>query len=327
MTYVPFNNADIIADRFLALLSKLGVKPPTGSVIEDELLSTFRLVEVIKHPDQAQGGDAPRILRHAAGLHDLAAKILAAEPLPDFNQFEAHIRLLGAGARTSDTVLQNTKSPLANDTNRKITELYLACLAVHLGQGIKLDAPSGGKGGDNPDIIFNPDEDPGRIWTLAIKSISGQSGQTYFERIREAAHQIDAPACSADVGMVVINIQNILDHDALWNTDFPTEQDACAALMAQIQNVIDKANKDRLKEEWDELFQGKVVRPILFLAQSVARVKTPAGPEMPTALKMICMFDAQGALNPKARKIAFIMNHMMQTILAGKPGAPDVQPS
>ena len=324
---MPYIHADSIADRFLALLSRLGIKPPAASSIEDELLSTFQLVEVIKHPERAQGPEAPRILRHAAGLHDLAAKILAAEPLPEFRQFEAHMRLLGAEARTSDTVLQNAKALLANDTNRKMTELYLACLAVHLGTNIKLDAPSGGRGGDNPDIIFCPEQDPGHVWTLAIKSVSGQSGQTYFDRIREAADQIDAPACSADVGMVVINIQNVLDHDALWATVFPTEVAACAALRAQIEGIIDKARKDRPQQEWDDLFRGKVVRPILFLAQSVARVRTPAGPEMPSAIKMICLFGAQGAVDPKAQEIAFLMNHMMQTILAGRPGAQGTQPS
>ena len=87
MTLVPFHEADDVGDRFLALLCRLGIEPPLGSDLEEELLSLTQLMEVVKRPSLAQGPNAIDILRAAAGLLDLAAKVLSVETLPELENF------------------------------------------------------------------------------------------------------------------------------------------------------------------------------------------------------------------------------------------------
>ncbi len=165
-----------------------------------------------------------------------------------------------------------------------------------------------------------------RRWTLAIKSISSQSGQTFFQRIEEAAAQIDAPACQADHGMVVLIVKGALRHDELWNTDFADEGEAVAALGGQLEALMAKADADRPQAEWDALFTGKVVRPILLIGQTVVRLPTAAGPDTPTPLKMMQMYGAQGSLDPVGHGIAYQLNKAMQQTLLGQPGHIGIAP-
>ncbi|MFI7720512.1 hypothetical protein ACIAM6_19310, partial [Acinetobacter baumannii] len=82
-----------------------------------------------------------------------------------------------------------------------MAELYVGCLAAHVGTNVILDHPTASRG-DNPDIIFTVEETTTAVprqWALAIKSISSRSGQTIFERIKEGARQIDDDKCPAHV--------------------------------------------------------------------------------------------------------------------------------
>lgn len=321
MTLVPFVEADEIGNRFLALLSRLDINPPPQSALEDELLSLTDLIDVMKNPNGATGARQVEVLRQAAGFHDFAAKTLSAEGLPEFGAFEPHLRLLGGKAQGFSTLIQNSKAMRPNDANRKLTELYVASLAIHLAREIELDSPEAAKG-DNPDILFRYCGDPEerRWWALALKSVSGDSGQTYFERIKEAAAQIDADACPADIGMVVLNVKDTLDHDVLWETTHPTLDGAVKALHAQIHDRIQRAEFDRPKQEWDALFSGKVVRPILFMAHTLVRVKSPLSQEIPTAIKAMVAYCGNGEPHPLGHEIAVGLNHMMQVLLEGAPG-------
>ena len=94
MVYVAFQAADHIGDRFLSLLSKLSIQPPISSSLQDELLSLTQLVEVTRNPGLAQGANRTAVLRTAAGFHDLAAKVLSVENLPDFTTFVPHLKLI-----------------------------------------------------------------------------------------------------------------------------------------------------------------------------------------------------------------------------------------
>lgn len=327
MTLVPFQVADDIGDRFLALLHKYGIQPPTGcSTLQDELLSLTQLVEVMKNPSLAAQPDQAGILRSAAAVHDLAAKVLAVEHLPDFQGFLPHLRLIGETKVRTDSLAQNATSRQDDDTVRKFAELYIGCLAAHIGTNVVLDSPTN-SAGDNPDVMFTlqqcDERKPPERWALAIKTISSRQGQTIFERIKEGALQIDAPRCNADHGMVIINAKSALDHDALWNTRFANLQSAIAGIHDQLQRLIDQAAEDRPQTEWDSLFQQRVVRPILFLGQSLVRLPTPAGDHTPTLLKSLMVYDAKGSLDPIGYHVADAMNHLMQTILLGIPGGSD----
>ena len=97
MTFVPYAEANDIGDRFLALLNRLGINPPQRTSLEDEFLALTALLEIWNNP--ALVGELSRpapILRVAAGVHDFAAKILAAENLVEFNSFHEHLKLIGS---------------------------------------------------------------------------------------------------------------------------------------------------------------------------------------------------------------------------------------
>ncbi|WP_435513180.1 hypothetical protein [Variovorax sp. LT1R16] len=320
---MQFEAADSIGDRFLSMLQSLGVQPPVGGNLEDELLSLTQLVEVMKNPSIAAGSDQVDILRSAAALHDLAAKILTVEPLPDFSTFVPHLSLIAATRVRAASLAQNAASGPDDDTARKFAELYIGSLAVHVATDVVLDSPTNAKG-DNPDVMFTlQDGDTAHApqrWALAIKTISSRQGQTIFERIKEGAEQIDDPKCTADRGMVIINAKSALNHDALWAAAFPDLPSAIDALDGQLQELIDRSAKDRPQPEWDDLFLGKVVRPVLFLGQSLVRLPTVAGARTPTPLKMLKAYGASGTVDPVGVGLAALMNEFMQTILLGIPG-------
>lgn len=331
MTFVPFQYAHDIGDRFLALLGKHNIHPPTTSSFEDELLSLTQLIEVMKNPDRVQGTMQVTLLRAAAGLHDFAAKVLSAEPLPEFNSFLPHLRLIAQTKIAPASLSQNMPSPYDDDTARKMAELYMGCLAAHVGTEVDLDSPTAAKG-DNPDVIFTVTPtvsnipQPPETWALAIKTISTNQGQTIFERIKEGAKQIDDPKCSAQKGMVVINAKNALDHDALSNATFSSLEEAVDALGKQLNALASHANVNRSQSEWDAIFLKKVKRPVLFLGQSLVYLSTSAGVRTPTALKMLWPYNANGTLDSTALGLANCLNHFMQTILLGNPGAAGSQP-
>lgn len=260
MTFVPFHEAKDIGDRFLSLLSDHGINPPVGSSLEDELLSLTQLIEVMKNPNLVQGPNRVSILRSAAGLHDLAAKVLSVAPLPDFQSFLPHLRLISQTKVPAASLGQNAPSGPYDDTARKIAELYVGCLAAHVGTKVDLDSPTSAKG-DNPDIVFTVEENCSakqpKQWTLAIKTISSRQGQTIFERIKDGADQINRPKCKPDVGMVVMNAKSALDHDAFWNASFSDLQAAIDALNAQLEELADNAANGRPQTEWDEFVHRK----------------------------------------------------------------------
>ena len=333
MPFVSFMDADSIGDRFLNLLSGHGIQPPPGSWLEKELLSLTHLVEMRKNPNLAQGDHQVKVLREAVGLHDLAAKVLSVEPLPEFSRFLPHLRLISETKVYQASLAQNMASGPCDDTARKMAELYIGCLAAHVGTDVNLDSPTNAKG-DNPDVIFTieaGDEEctvvkPSQRWALAIKTISTKVGQTIFERIKEGAAQIDDPKCPAERGMVVINTKGSLDHDVLWETIFPNLQSAMVALGGQLDRLAESADTDREQAEWEAIFSGRVVRPVLFLGQSAVRVATPVGSQTPTALKMLKVYGANGALNSTANRLASQLNDYMQTILRGIPAGSGCPP-
>lgn len=331
MTLVSFEAAHDIGDRFLSLLSGYDIQPPSGSSLEDELLSLTQLIEVMKNPHLAQGPNETSMLRAAAGLHDLAAKVLSVQNIAEFDTFVPHLKLIAKGNVRKASLVQNAASEYDDDTSRKMAELYMGCLAAHIGTEVVLDSPTNAKG-DNPDVIFKVQQqhriESSERWALAIKTISSRQGQTIFERIKEGAKQIDDQKCPADRGMVVINAKSALDHDRLWEATFPDLQKAVEAISEQLEHLANSSAADRPQTEWDDLFsKGKVARPVLFLGQSLVRLPTPAGMQTPTPLKILQVFAARGTPDPVAVQLAAAMNDSMQRIVHGEPGSYLTQPS
>lgn len=324
MAIVPYPLAEAIGDRFLALLSNLNIDPPVRSDLESELLSLTNLIEIYKNPaliSDRQNYD--EILVAAAGLHDLAAKVLSVEGLPEFEEFIPHLRLINGGKFTA-SVGQNSRSGYDDDNARKIAELYVGCLAAHCGTEIKLDHPVQSKG-DNPDVMLSY---KGRTWALAIKSVSSRQGQTIFERIAEGIDQIERS--NADVGMVVLNTKSAIEHETLAQPAVPfgSLEDAVQALKSEILTLVASVEQDRSQAEWDKLFAGKkAVLPVIFMAQSLAKIPTPFHAMTPTALKMMMCYCANSEADSDGIELSTAMNHFAQIVLAGVPGTEGKPPS
>ncbi|NGZ04281.1 MAG: hypothetical protein CV090_14670 [Nitrospira sp. WS238] len=130
-----------------------------------------------------------------------------------FPQFVPHLELLNKG-----TVVQNTRLPVCQEATNKIFELLFALALLDLSDEVVLDHPSSAKG-DNPDILATID---GQCWGFACKTIYGSSGKTFYDNLKKGVEQIEA-APQAQVGAVVINFRNIINHDKCWSIENEAE--------------------------------------------------------------------------------------------------------
>jgi hypothetical protein len=98
LALVPFKNAEDIGDRFLELLADLGIDVSTAIQAKHDFLSGTAAVETWRSPKTLpEASDTQHELQAAAGLHGLAAKVMAASKLPDFQSFRDHLRLRRVG--------------------------------------------------------------------------------------------------------------------------------------------------------------------------------------------------------------------------------------
>lgn len=305
MAHVPFTEAGKRVDEFLDLLAGLGVDLTRGSTTETDALSATQVIEIWR--GRAERPSDPRpVLRAALGFVDLAGKVMAVTDSPDAHQLVAHLRQLGAGS-----ILQNRFSPVTDAVANKMVELYFGALAMQIGTDVVLDDPDHAKG-DNPDVMLTF---RAKRWALAMKTLSSmRNPQTIFDNIKKGSDQIEAS--TADHGLVVVNLKNVIDHDELWpagNTP-TTEQAAKAALSAQVSAIIDSLSVVPA-EDWAAAFGPgrKAELPVLFLAQS-AFYAQPAhgGGAHPMPLKMLTAHMPPEGDRLGAIKLAQALNHYMQ---------------
>jgi hypothetical protein len=319
MSFVPYQDAKDVADRFLTLLSKREITPPRGAAVETEMLSLVELLEIWSDPVRIREmAKNAHVIRQAAGIHDLAAKVLSSKKLPEFKSLEKHLEMI-AQAREFTTVAQNLRADGRDDISRKIAEMYVGCLAIHCGTGVVLDDPIHAKG-DNPDVMLQFND---QRWALAVKTlVSDRHGQTIFDNIKSAAQQIDAS--QAEKGLVVLNAKNVINHDSLWKParPFADAKEATEALIAELRRLADLAAKDRAASDWDEVFSRKTVPPVIFMGQGMAYLPLGGGFHAPTPLKAMATFDADHKPDEAATDLAHSLNHWMQSLLRGLPGPP-----
>jgi hypothetical protein len=329
MTLVSFKDAAEIADRLIALLAREGISPLVGSSYESELLSLTQLLEVAKNPSLIAADRQLTALQIAAGVHDLAAKVLSVADQPEFQRLLPHLRLVAEASIPAATLTQNHTAEYNDDVSRKMAELYFACLAIRFAHDVALDHPTASRG-DNPDVMFDIEPSDGSArerWALAIKTISSRNGQTIFDRIREAGRQIDSSRCTAQNGIVLISARDALDYDTLWQSRFEDWQAAAAAIQAQLESIAHLADKDRHSKEWDGVFSGRVVPPVLFLGQALVSLPAAVGTRLPTQIKVLLEWGADRTLHPHGHLVAACLNDAMQSVVWGAPGSMGSMPS
>ena len=199
----PFDEVQRGIRKFQEILCGLGIAIATGSPLEK---MCFGLLELKK--DEQFGVGRMEDLRiaycPAFGLYDLVRRIVRLHQHHDFPIFVDHLRLLNAG-----TVAQNIAAP-ADQVAAKIFELFFGLICLEVGTDAQLDGPVRSYG-DNPDVLVNL---AGQRWGFACKVPSGKSPIAWFGLLQKGIDQIEKSP--AEIGCVVFNLKNYIDHDKTW---------------------------------------------------------------------------------------------------------------
>jgi hypothetical protein len=200
---ISFEQIQRETKEFEAILKRFKIEIKAGSPLEHMCFSLLELVQR-KSTTEDTMQDLRVEYRPAFGLHDLIRRIVRLHDRPDFPVLVDHLRLLNTG-----TVAQNVVAP-TDQVAAKIFELFIGLVCLEIGAGTQLDGPVLSYG-DNPDILTRLD---GRLWGFACKVLSGRSPKTMFDRLREGIDQIENSP--AEIGCVIINLKNQIDHDKTW---------------------------------------------------------------------------------------------------------------
>lgn len=259
MSYPSFEQASGIVDQFINILSEHGIDLTVGSSAEGEALAMIDVLDMWKNPHRRPADPRP-VMRAAMGFVDLAGKVVGARHHINFDQLLPHLEML-----SQTTVLQNSASPVTDGAANKVIELYIACLAMSFGKNIALDHPHNSKG-DNPDVML---DFRSRRWAIALKTLHSHKARTIYDNIKKAADQIEAS--SANHGLIILNVKNLLDYNALWpspSVAYP-EKFAISLLDSQIVSIIGVLD-EITAEDWQSALapSRKAALPILFIGQA-----------------------------------------------------------
>ncbi len=259
MSYPSFELAAGVVDQFINLLEECGVDFRPGGAAEGEALAMFDILEMWKNPDR-RSIDPRDVARAAMGFVDLAGKVVRVRNHRNFGELIPHLQML-----SKTTVLQNAASTVTDDAANKVIELYVACLAMTFGTNIALDHPIKSKG-NNPDVML---DFRGERWALALKTLHGRAPRSIYDNIKSATNQIEVSP--ATHGLVILNVKNLLDYDALWPSMGVSysEELAIELLDKQILGIIGTLH-EITPEDWRDALAPprKAKLPIVFFGQA-----------------------------------------------------------
>lgn len=305
-------------------LKSHGIEVPPGSSFEDAALTLVEFDEVAAgravHDSKT---DHREKWRRALSLADFAEKIVLVRGHADFAQLIPHLRLLAEDFDLS----QFSFTAKENQENNKVFELYVAAMAMHLMKDCAVDSPTNSKG-NNPDILG---EYSGKRWAIACKAMHTKSAKTFLERVKEGVDQIERS--DAKRGIVVMNMKNTVDHDALW----PSWQDANgdwyyaahftlagarARILAEFKHLQDELFAECGSEPafYRLVFSGKKASPHVLLIYSTASgFQEPSGPVF-TMLKTM-----QGLYGPREDRETERLARKLNNCLHNAPRLPAVK--
>lgn len=199
-----FPQAAYLIDRFDSALRRYGISVKPGSDLErvclDILeLDTHRRREAHISPME----DIRQMWRKATSMIEFVRLFLRGHDNQQLDEFVPHLCLLNESPAAQNISLSDSGS-------NKIFELFIGLGCLPISSSVTLDDPNHAKG-DNPDVLARID---GRVWGFPCKVINGKSLLTMFERLEEGIRQIqNSPA---EIGSVVFNLRNLIDHDESW---------------------------------------------------------------------------------------------------------------
>ncbi len=205
-----FDHARQTAFAFESLLRQHGITIRAGSQLEQATLSVLDVLYYKEVGGQRDLDDIRPKFRDMIGLTELGGLVLSVKNHPSFRSLLKHLALLNDGV-----ALQNLPSPERDQATNKVFELWAATLAMHCGSDVELDDPFH-SAGDNPDVLVTVS---GRRWGIACKVIHTLQPESFIQNLDKGLAQIDAS--SAEVGVVIFNLKNVLRHEEYWTITNP----------------------------------------------------------------------------------------------------------
>jgi len=255
-----------LVSQFESVLNKHGIAIRAGSQLERACLAVRKVYAKHQHPNLRTGHDDSRILfSDVLGIWSLFKMVVQFQHHPTFSQLAPHLELLNKG-----TVVQNTRLLISDEASNKIFELLFALVLLSVGTHLVLDHPLRAKG-DNPDILVTID---GKRWGFALKTVLSPLPKSFFRNLRKGVRQIQVS--EAEIGCVVVNFRNLIDHGLFMPLLNPNEHAAGAVpdfgAYEDVQTVTNliarqvKSKEDEVRREIGEknisrLFAGKKAIP------------------------------------------------------------------
>jgi hypothetical protein len=168
-------------------------------------------------------------------------------------------------------------------------ELLIALASMAIGVKVRLDDPDASKG-DNPDVIATID---GVRWGFACKVLNTggperkPNPKTLFDNVEKGVRQIEA-APDAEVGLVLIGLKNVIQHDKVWPILNPVDaangaEPIFGAVVFQEQvidylrglatTLVDDMEKSIGRDELLAIFKCRKARPgVAFYIQTVGSI-------------------------------------------------------
>jgi len=199
---IPFSDFEPLTNAFKNALSKLRIAIAPDGELNRLCDLTLRLARGELSQTERQSADA---LEDIAGFVTFARKVVRIFSHRDFLELTDHMRMLESGK-----IKLNAPDTDPNTEGPKLFELLIALSVFPIGSNIKLDDPAGGSQGTNPDVLADVGH---QSWAFACKLLYGQRGLTVKRATAKGIDQIERSAAAK--GVVVISINNLLDHAAI----------------------------------------------------------------------------------------------------------------
>ncbi len=292
-----FDELQKLVFDFESVLKRFDVTIQSGSELESACCSVLEVLgkhqsKTIRDPKE----DIREVFTEVLGIWAFLKKVVRLQDHVCFPQFVPHLNLLNKG-----TVVQNCAIPIwpNQEANNKIFELLFALALLDLTNQVVLDHPDRAKG-DNPDVLATID---GVCWGFACKTIYGPSGKTLFDNLKKGVEQIEA-ASKVEIGIVVVNLRNAINHDECWpilnDAEYRAGAEPIFRAYAQpevdVPNLILRAVEQKRMDMFNEIelpnvinfFAGKKALPaFLAFCQTCTSKATAVGAVPVTILTLI----------------------------------------
>ncbi|XDD53018.1 hypothetical protein AB3N62_11040 [Leptospira sp. WS4.C2] len=195
------------------LLKDFNISIPYNSELESIILESIKLADKeLNDTYYEENEDFRTSYSNVIGLHDIYSKISEIKTHINYKNLKGHLNLL-----SNSSIPQNKKSIVTDSGSNKIFELYIALACMKISNIVLLDDPQNSKG-DNPDIIINYRN---KKYGIACKAIHSNNYKTLLNNIAKGLDQIEKS--DTELGLVIISLKNIINHEAYWPLTNPEE--------------------------------------------------------------------------------------------------------